>query len=696
MLSAATHFEAVGTWKDEWLGVSVLASQSDKKGVHDRYFHTTARSSFLDARHHILHNPRAAYKDLVYVLINISWTSFTVWILGISALITALFALVFHFVCVDTDVFEDAFNLSYQSFSTIGFGILYPRNTCGNLALSLEAFISMIIISAFSGLVFVRFSKPRSSAVFSQQCIIQPYGRHLALVIRVANATRCHDLHADSILEASFRVNLMRIEETSATDRTHVLRRYDLLMLQADFLAVRRDIQLVHLIDRSSPLYGVTGLTLAASDFAIQVDLVGVDATTQNTVQGQMLYSALQVEWGVKFQDMCMVEGDAGKEQWIMDFGRLSATVPAPIPVHPPTSPTTSSPLSHAPHTRQLAYAKSRQLSIKDLVAQSTAGDLRDDSLDMQQLGSPVRGSSHYVDMPPSVESAPLRFGRNSRHNPEHLTQSLLNHELSSVQDAATLRASIVSSSAAANVENAPHFDRIYPRQAPLPFSFHTFYTEALKTSWPKIIVYSFVAFVALNLLFAVVYYLEVDGVSVYDDILNNNTAFGVCLYYSVHTLSTVGYGAIGPKPSSTYQNFWIMVESTLGIVVITIFTGISVGVTEVNRHTNLRQVHDVELVNVTFPSINIPVTLVHIIDNRSPFAKFKTEDHFRDCNLQMLCLYSGIDHTFSTNVYARKAYKSEDFVVNEHFSDCAEFTPDGGVAIHYDRFHTHEMSMWS
>ncbi|RLO08411.1 hypothetical protein DYB28_003277, partial [Aphanomyces astaci] len=125
MLSTATHFEAVGTWKDEWLGVSVLASQSDKKGVHDRYFHTTARSSFLDARHHILHNPRAAYKDLVYVLINISWTSFTVWILGISALITALFALVFHFVCVDTDVFEDAFNLSYQSFSTIGFGILY-------------------------------------------------------------------------------------------------------------------------------------------------------------------------------------------------------------------------------------------------------------------------------------------------------------------------------------------------------------------------------------------------------------------------------------------------------------------------------------------------------------------------------------------------------------------------------------------
>ncbi|RLO08037.1 hypothetical protein DYB28_000997, partial [Aphanomyces astaci] len=465
---------------------------------------------------------------------------------------------------------------------------------------------------------------------------------------------------------------------------------------QADFLAVRRDIQLVHLIDRSSPLYGVTGLTLAASDFAIQVDLVGVDATTQNTVQGQMLYSALQVEWGVKFQDMCMVEGDAGKEQWIMDFGRLSATVPAPILVHPPTSPTTSSPLSHAPHTRQLAYAKSRQLSIKDLVAQSTAGDLRDDSLDMQQLGSPVRGSSHYVDMPPPVESAPLRFGRNSRQNPEHLTQSLLNHELSSVQDVATLRASIVSSSAAANVENAPHFDRIYPRQAPLPFSFHTFYTEALKTSWPKIIVYSFVAFVALNLLFALVYYLEVDGVSVYDDILNNNTAFGVCLYYSVHTLSTVGYGAIGPKPSSTYQNFWIMVESTLGIVVITIFTGISVGVTEVNRHTNLRQVHDVELVNVTFPSINIPVTLVHIIDNRSPFAKFKTEDHFRDCNLQMLCLYSGIDHTFSTNVYARKAYKSEDFVVNEHFSDCAEFTPDGGVVIHYDRFHTHEMSMWS
>ncbi|ETV94991.1 hypothetical protein H310_11319 [Aphanomyces invadans] len=745
----ATHFDAVGSWRDEWHGVRVEAMPSGGN-KHVRFFDTmTANSSFLDSRHHLVHNPRSTFKDVVYILINMSWAWFTACILGFSALITVVFALVFHFLCVDTDVFEDAFNLSYQSYSTIGFGILYPRNACGNLALSMEAFVSMILLSAISGLVFVRFSKPRATVVFASKCVVQPYSHHLALVVRVANATRCRHLHQDSILEASFRVNLLRIEERSGTDSTLVLRRYDLPTLQADFLAIRRDIQLVHVIDERSPLRRLTETTLAASDFAIQVDLVGVDSTTQNTVQCQMLYSALQVEWGAKFQDMCKVEGVPGNEQWVMDFDQLSTTVPAHVttPRRPSAaldtgaSPyTTGSPMLPVLPPRQLTYAKSCQFSIKDEFMQTTGGDLVDQAATMgtQYAGSP--GTHHVVDMPPCEPPSTVRPSRTSRRTPDELTESLLFHEMPTVVHSPNRRASVVSS--AANVENAPHFDRILPRHVPLPFSFHTVYTEALKTSWPWIIGYSFVAFIALNVLFAFVYYLDMDGVSVYDDIRNNNTDFGVCFYYSVHTLSTVGYGAIGPKSSSTYQNFWIMVESTLGIVVITIFTGISwskfsrprahiefsnkavvthvrdgtrvllvralnlrthgnisgnafrVGVTEVNKHTNLRQVHDVDLVNMTYPSMNVPATLVHVITSASPFAKFKSIDDFLECNVQMLCLYSGIDHTFSTNVYARKMYTSEDFVVGDHFADCAEFSPEGGMAVDFDRFHVHERSL--
>ncbi|KAF0714144.1 hypothetical protein As57867_004020, partial [Aphanomyces stellatus] len=110
----------------------------------------------------------------------------------------------------------------------------------------------------------------------------------------------------------------------------------------------------------------------------------------------------------------------------------------------------------------------------------------------------------------------------------------------------------------------------------------------------------------------------------------------------------------------------------------------------EKDKRTGLRQVHEVDLVNATFPSINIPATLVHVIDDHSPFHKFKTELDFLECNLQMICLYTGLDHTFSASVYARKAYCSADFMVDEEFVDCVDFAP-GSVTIHYDEFHQHQ-----
>ncbi|CAK4651710.1 hypothetical protein LEN26_020552 [Aphanomyces euteiches] len=689
---------AGGTWKDEWHGLAIARPSDDNA----RFFQKGSHESFLGRRFQLLKNPRATYKDMVYILINISWWPFTIWILGISVFITLVFAVMYHYVCTDTDDFENAFNLSYQSFSTIGFGILYPRNTCGNITLTLEAFIAMIAISVISGLVFVRFSKPRSTAVFSKQCVIQPYGRDMALVIRVANATRSHDLTDDAILEASFHLNLLRIEpKSSERHEGLVLRRYELPMLQANFLAFRKDVQLVHVIDWESPLFGLTPETCAMSDMALQVDMIGIEATTQGTLQDQALYTADQIEWGVRFVDMFMMDND----QLTMDFRLLSVTEPA---IHDGY---------HDGRTPKQAPTKgpvlTTQFSMKDMVSQSTAH---------QENTEDYHGG----------------FGKRRDHPlaVDFMTQSLLDTDEPRYSGKQSSKASSI-----ANVEDTPLYDRIVPRYGPLPYSFQTFYSDALKMKWSHIMAVNFISFFAINVVFALLYYVDMPGVYTADEIRNNNTDFAICFYYSVHTLATVGYGSIGPKPSSTFHNFVVMVESTLGIIFITIFTGISwskfsrprahikfsdhvvvthidgvrvmllralnlrthgdisgnsfrLGVAEKNKRTGLRQVHEVDLVNATFPSINLPATLVHVIDEASPFFRFKSDLDFLECNLQMICLYSGIDHTFSANVYARKVYSSQDFFVDEAFVDCAELTTDG-VTIHYDAFHEHKPCRW-
>ncbi|KAF0692288.1 hypothetical protein As57867_016572, partial [Aphanomyces stellatus] len=631
--AAPLHYPLVGTWKDEWLGLRIAQSSSGKAPL-GRIFQAAAsqHESFLGHRYRFVKNPRSAAKDMVYVLLNVDWTAFTLSILGFSVSVTCVFATAFHFVCRDTDTFENAFNLSYQSFTTIGFGILYPRNTCANIVLSLEAFVAAIVIATLSGLVFVRFSRPHSTAVFSSQCVVQPYGHDLALVIRVANATRSHDLQHDAILEASFHMNLMRIERTSPTNSTLVLRRYELHMLQSSFLAFRKDIQLVHVIDAASPLYGLTPELCALSDMALQVDLVGIEATSQSTLQDQMLYTAEQFEWGAKFRDMFHIDQDDG--ELVMDFRQLSATEPL----------STTPPMHILPLTRergkfhQAVYA--RQFSMADVVTQSMGtveeGDLRASAL------SAASRQSHEA-----VSTEHHMFGKRRDHPMQDmLTQSLLDDDRSSVRSSRVYRSSL---STGLDVDNLPFFDRIVPRHHNVPYSFHTFYSDTLKTSWVKILSVSVIGFTLVNFVFAGIYSIGRNGIYASPDVQANNSDFNLCYFFSVHTLSTVGYGTIGPKPGSVWENLWVIVESIFGIVITTIFTGIAwskfsrprahikfsdkvvittiqdqrvlllralnlrthgdisgnafrLGVSEKDKRTGLRQVHEVDLVNATFP----------------------------------------------------------------------------------------------
>ncbi|CAK4080617.1 unnamed protein product [Aphanomyces euteiches] len=706
------YYPAFGDWKSEWHGLRVLQVHPELQHATERFFMGGTHESFLGHRFHFTKNPRAYYKDYTYVLINMPWPWFILRFLLGCIVFTTFFALVYSNICQDTDDFQDAFNLSFQSFATIGYGIVYPRNTCAQFTLCAEAFCTVIFMSVLTGLVFAKFSKPKSTAVFSKQCAIQPYGNDLALVIRVANATRSHHIHHDAILEAAFTANLMRIEQKSAKDTALVMRRYELEMLQSNFLVFRRDIQLVHIIDEASPLFGLTAEQCAQSDFAIQVDVIGVEATSQSTMQDRQLYTAQDFEWGAKFVDMFSAE----KNRLVMDFKLLSVTTPVPMDRTPlPTAMSffPSNPSTHAAMPSSFA-------NVSFVGARP--------SMDME-----YRPSKQFNGRRRDFPMMDL-LAQSLLENEEPVAMSFLRmdgHATTPSRDARTSRASSV-----ALVEDAPIFDYILPRNLPFAYSFHTFYTDSLKMSWPKIIIYLLLAYVVLNLIFAGLFFAEMDNVFLAADVAANNSNFSLCVFYSVQTISTIGYGVVGPQPSSDYQNFIVTMESVVGIVFVTIFTGIAwakfarprahvafgdhvvittidghrvlllralnlrshgdisgntfrVGVSETNKRTGLRQVHELELLNASFPSINVPVTLIHVIDDSSPFYKFTKDEDFLELNLQLMCLYSGIDHTFSANVYARKVYFSHDILLHECFVECVDFTPKG-VTIHYDDFRQH------
>ncbi|ETO62921.1 hypothetical protein, variant [Phytophthora nicotianae P1976] len=845
-------------------------------------------------------NPRKPYKDFLYVLLNMRWPMLLTVLLGVFMINIFFFAAITCFVCGEPTNFFEAFDLSYQTFTTIGFGVVYPTHTCGNVSMSVESFASMMIVSAITGLVFAKFAKPQAKVAFSKVCVVQPYGKkYLALVVRVANATQSRDVTHDVIMEAVFKVNLLRVEHKTKHIRAHddevsekrrrsriaanfmvpeavdavndpscsstkVLTSYNLKLLQNNFITFRMGVAVVHVIDENSPLYGMSKNDIAQSDMLVEVAMSGVDSTLQDTVSERYIYTAANMIWGYRFAEL--LEFNEKNAEVIMNFAKLSAVEAAPIDdvryLKPILSDSNPYENGDSGYTHNVAHRRPHRKSRASLhqednpyhdeaiheVPEEYTGPImvssRSNSWDAQSAdNSPAQphppvsfpkknGPKKFAmgleplfepllqqpfgtqripkapsaetkaaqrgglrvwraDEQPSVQEGRRRhttlqlpkgnsivqrrnscgveqnseaIGRGSFASPGGLrAKDLLQREMAGTvldDDTSTIsqedkdleavdvgiddndsgeedtsrprmRAQSSASAVSIEVEDTPRFLRIQPVHIPKSFSFMRFYQSALHVGWPKITFVFILSFLALNFGFGLLYWFDISRIAVYDDVVVSD--YELAFYMSVHTLATIGYGSIAPKPDAGYMNIIVFIESMVGIITVTIITGIAwskfarprahihfsakmtistiyghrclvfraantrhsgevhenffrIGVILTNRRTGLRQMYDVPLVTAEWPSIKLPATLIHVINENSPFYKFHSTEDLSQSRVAVIALLTGLDTTFSENVYARKMYFWDDFAYDMRFADFAVIERDR-VIVDYKLF---------
>ncbi|KAF4141084.1 Inward rectifier potassium channel C-terminal domain [Phytophthora infestans] len=902
---------ALKDWVHIWHGVKVNNGSEDTSIFHagsrveempfwKQFIRLPANSLF--PRVFTSSNPRKPYKDFLYVLLNMRWPMLLTVLLGVFMANIFFFAAITCFVCGEPTNFFEAFDLSYQTFTTIGFGIVYPTRTCGNVSMSVESFASMMVVSAVTGLVFAKFAKPQAKVAFSKVCVVQPYGKkYLALVVRVANATQSRDVTHDVIMEAVFKVNLLRVGHKTKHIRAHddevsekrrrsrvaanfmvpevedavndpacstskVLTSYNLKLLQNNFITFRMGVAVVHVIDENSPLYGMSKNDIAQSDMLVEVAMSGVDSTLQDTVSERYIYTAANLKWGFRFAEL--LDFNEKNAEVIMNFAKLSTVEAAPIDdtrylkrilsdnnnydngdngytrnvgrrrsyrtsrvsrhqednhdeaIHEvpaeytepimessrsnsdaQSATTDNSPPAH-PHPPVLFPKKNGPkkfaMGLEPLfepLLQQPFGTQRISKAPSAETRAAQRGGlrvwreneqpdteearrRHTVLQLPRIGSASVQ-----RRNSCGMTQNngadfespsglrardLLQREMagsalmeddtstisqeedkhldvvddvdSDSEDEAEndkddtrprLRAQSSGSAVSIEVEDTPRFLRILPVHIPKSFSFMRFYQSALHVGWPKIIFVFVVSFLALNFGFGFLYWLDMSRISVYEDIVVSD--YELAFYMSVHTLATIGYGSIAPKADAGYMNVIVFIESMVGIITVTIITGIAwskfarprahihfssqmtistiyghrclvfraantrhsgevhenffrIGVILTNRRTGLRQMYDVPLVTAEWPSIKLPATLIHVINENSPFFKFHSMEDLSQSRVAVIALLTGLDTTFSENVYARKMYFWDDFAYDMRFADFAVIERDR-VLVDYTRF---------
>jgi inward rectifier potassium channel len=217
--------------------------------------------------------------------------------------------------------FSDTFFFSVETISTIGYGQMAPATLYGNLVMTLEAFLGVLLTAVVTGLVFARFSRPTARIMFSRVAVVAPFNGVPTLAVRLANQRR------NQILEAQVSLSLIRDEHTAEGD--WIRRFYDLQLLRQRSPVFAMTFTAMHPIDAASPLENATAASLASESVEIIVTVTGLDETLLQPVHARTSYLAHEVRWDHRFADLFIETPDG---RLAIDYRRFHEVEPIAQP----------------------------------------------------------------------------------------------------------------------------------------------------------------------------------------------------------------------------------------------------------------------------------------------------------------------------------------------------------------------------
>lgn len=267
--------------------------------------------------------PRFHWGDFYHWLLTRPWWQLGLLIVGIYISNNTLFAFAYlldknGIANARPGVFIDAFSFSVQTMATIGYGAMYPRSLYTHILVTIEVFIGLIGVAMITGLIFARFSLPTARVLFSRVAIISPFNEVPTLMFRVANERN------NFILESQIRVSILLSQEE--TKEGHKIRRLcDLKLVRSETPVFNFSWMVMHVIDETSPIYGMTPSALAELEPLIIVTLTGMDDTVAQNIHTRYIYSIEEIVWDARFVNVMFVDDNG---QRYVDYSHFHDVLP--------------------------------------------------------------------------------------------------------------------------------------------------------------------------------------------------------------------------------------------------------------------------------------------------------------------------------------------------------------------------------
>ena len=209
---------------------------------------------------------------------------------------------------------KELFFFSTQTFTTVGYGRVNPVGELTNWIAAMESLIGFLSFAIAAGLLYGRFSRPRSFIRFSENIVLANYKGGKAFMFRLVCFKDDHlltnaEIHVSARLFAPSGEGVKYQFYNLYLERSHV----DSLVLNWT---------VVHPIDVDSPFWGLSNEQIKALQPEITGQLRGFDEVYSSTVIARNSYALEDFIFDHRFLPMYFRQGQRTE----LDISLLNAT----------------------------------------------------------------------------------------------------------------------------------------------------------------------------------------------------------------------------------------------------------------------------------------------------------------------------------------------------------------------------------
>ncbi len=255
-------------------------------------------------------------------MLSLTWLQFFLLMVLFFIGVNLAFAVIYYFfgnlsgIQSETKAqeFSEAFFFSAQTFTTVGYGRISPTGFLTSAISSFQALMGLLSFAVATGLMYGRFSQPRSYLKFSHNALIAPYKTIKAIMFRVAPYKNT------TLTEAEVKITLaLRVEENGKI----VNRFYPLDLEFSKINALTLSWTIVHPITETSPLFSLGLDDIQGMKGEILVYLKAFDDMFSNVVVARTSYVASELIMDAKF--LPMYHRDENNSATILDLQKINA-----------------------------------------------------------------------------------------------------------------------------------------------------------------------------------------------------------------------------------------------------------------------------------------------------------------------------------------------------------------------------------